>query len=152
MRHQSIKPKVRRLVEVPEELKRAMQEVWPTVRHARKNPKKYLGIDDGIQTDRLIGGLEDLERKPFRFTFTPWGASKRSRWYLWVDHTEVEDIGDGHLKELKMYCCASPECEMKFSREDDTCFYCDWEDDDSSRSQDEMPNNPMNPSGGSGVS
>jgi len=33
------------------------------------------------------------------------------------------------MTEIKMYCCTSPDCRMKFREADETCFYCDYYDD-----------------------
>jgi hypothetical protein len=69
------------------------------------------------------------ELRPFQFTYYPEGDKKRGRWFLILHETEIEDIGDGRMTEITMYCCTGPDCRTK-SREDcDPCFYCDYEDD-----------------------
>lgn len=43
-----------------------------------------------------------------------------------LHRTEIEDIGDGVMTELTLYCCDSRDCRCKFREADDHCFYCDY--------------------------
>ncbi len=79
-------------------------------------------IDDCLQGS-LVGGKVKVHKKPYRFTYRVGGVI----WKLAFDHTEIEDIGDGLITEIKLYSCKDPECKFASSLPDETCGRCDWE-------------------------
>ncbi|QDU79079.1 hypothetical protein Pla110_07830 [Polystyrenella longa] len=121
------KPKERRKVTIPQELHDSLREVFELIEEAKNDPDSLLDYDDAIQTEAVCGGRRrGEERRPYVFTFYPEGQHKRGNWYLSLDETEIEDIGDGHMTEILMYCCTSPECDRKFREENDSCIDCDY--------------------------
>ncbi len=46
-----------------------------------------------------------------------------------LHRTEIEDIADGRMTDITMYCCQSPDCRCKFHEENEYCFYCDYVDE-----------------------
>ena len=69
------------------------------------------------------------EPPPYVLTYYPEGDGERGRWFLTLDRTEIEDIGDGRMAEISLYCCTSSECRCKFREAEERCVYCDYADD-----------------------
>jgi hypothetical protein len=124
------KPKERRKVPIPAELRESMHEVVELIQQAKHDPDIALDYDDAIQVGALCGGRYGKKPRPYVLTYFPEGDGKRGRWYLTLHRTEIEDIGDGHMTEIAMFCCTSPDCRCKFREEKETCFFCDYEDDE----------------------
>ena len=108
-----------RVVPVPPKLREYMAEtfslyggVWDKLPY----------IDDCLQ-GTLVGGKVREHKKPYRFHYRYGGVD----WDLAFDHTQIEDIGDGLITELKLYHCKDPQCDYACSLPDATCGRCDWE-------------------------
>lgn len=130
MRREHIKPKNRLKVPIPDELRDSLREVHEFLREAKRNGDVAIDFDDAIQIEAVCGGRVGTKTRPYVFTFHPKNGDRRASWYLTLHRTEIEDIGDGRMTEIMMYCCASPECQMKFREAVETCIFCDYEDDD----------------------
>jgi hypothetical protein len=85
-----------------------------------------LYYDDAIQVGAVCGGRIGKHPRPYVFTYFPEGDAERGRWFLSLHRTEIEDIADGLLTEIAMYCCVSPECRCKFREAGENCYYCDY--------------------------
>jgi hypothetical protein len=120
------KKKDRRREPVPSELRESLLEVHNLIQQAKHDPDIQLGHGDAIQVGAVCGGKYGKKPRPFVLTFFPEGDSERGRWFLTLHHTEIEDIGDGRMTEIAMYCCTGPDCRCKFREADDHCFYCDY--------------------------
>jgi hypothetical protein len=120
------KEKDRRKVPIPPELRESLAEVFELIRQAKHDPDIQLGYDDAIQVGAVCGGKYGKKLRPFVLTYYPAGDGDRGRWFLTLHRTEVEDIGDGRMTEIAMYCCTEPDCRCKFREADDHCFYCDY--------------------------
>jgi hypothetical protein len=129
MRKLEPKEKERRRVAIPEEMRDAFVEVFQRIEQAKRDPDINISYDDAIQFSGLCGGRSRKSKRPFGFTWHPPGLNKRSRWYLALHRLEIEDIADGRMIDILMYCCTSPDCQMKFREPDEHCFYCDYIDD-----------------------
>ena len=129
MRRLQPKDKDRRNVPVPPELRESLREVHELIQEAKRDPDIELGYDDAIQVGAVCGGRFGTKRRPFVLTYYPEGGGERDRWYLTLHRTDIEDIGDGLMTEITLYCCAGPDCRCKFREADDHCFYCDYTDD-----------------------
>jgi hypothetical protein len=127
------KPKERRKVSIPGELRDSLREVFELIQEAKHDPHIVLDYGDAIQVGAICGGRIGKKLRPFVFTYFPEEEGKRSRWYLTLDQTEIEDIGAGRMTELTMFCCTSDECRCKFREEKETCFFCDYEADEDTR-------------------
>ena len=123
-----LQPKVkdRRKVPIPGELRDSLREVFELIQRARHDPDVNLDFDDAIQVGAVCGGRYGTKQRPFVLTYYPEGDAKRGRWFLTLHRTEIEDIGDGRLTEISMYCCTSPDCRSKFREADDHCGHCDY--------------------------
>lgn len=130
MRRKNVKPKDRRKVQIPDELRESMREVHEYLLDAERNDDVSIDFDDAIQVGAVCGGRTGAKKRPFVFTYYPSGDSRRGCWSLTLDRFEIEDIGDGHMTEIKMHCCTSPNCRTKSREADTTCFYCDYDDDE----------------------
>ena len=128
MRHRQVKAKDRRKVSIPDELRESMCEVHELIREAKRNQDILLNYDDAIQVGdgAICGGRYGKKPRPYLLTYYPKGDEERGKWFLTLHHTEIEDIGDGRMTEITMYCCTSPDCRSKFREADETCFYCDY--------------------------
>jgi hypothetical protein len=118
--------KDRRKVPVPPELRESLFEVHGLIRQAKHDPDIVLDYDDAIQVGAVCGGMYGKKPRPFVLTYFPEGDSERGQWYLTLHRTEIEDIGDGRMTEITLYCCTAPDCRCKFREADDHCFYCDY--------------------------
>jgi hypothetical protein len=125
------KPKDRRKVPIPAELRDSLHEVFELIQQAKSDPDIRLDYDDAIQVGAVCGGRIGTKPRPYVLTYYPEGDVERGRWFLTLDRTEIEDIGDGQMAETALYCCNSPECRCKFSEADGHCFFCDYVDDPS---------------------
>jgi hypothetical protein len=123
-----LQPKVkeRRKVAIPGELRDSLREVFEVIQQARHDPDIHLDFDDAIQVGGVCGGRYGTRQRPFVLTYYPEGDTVRGRWFLTLHRTEVEDIGDGRMTEISMYCCTSPECRCKFREADGHCDRCDY--------------------------
>jgi len=123
------KPKDRRKVPIPAELRESLHDVFELIQQARNDSDIRLDYDDAIQVGAVCGGRYGKKPRSYILTYYPRGDRERGRWFLTFDHSEIEDIGDGHMEEITLYCCTSPECRCKFREADGHCFYCDYADD-----------------------
>ncbi len=129
MRHVRPQQKERRLVPIPAELRDSLREVFELIREAKHDPDIVLDFDDAIQVGRVCGGRYGKKPRPYVLTYYPEGDTERGRWFLTLHRTEVEDIGDGRMTEIALYCCTSADCRCKFREANDHCFYCDYVDE-----------------------
>ncbi|HEV8603754.1 MAG TPA: hypothetical protein VGQ99_00215 [Tepidisphaeraceae bacterium] len=123
------KTKERRFVPVPDDLRASLQEVWQLIQDAERDSEVSIDFDDAIQVGSVCGGRVGNEPHPFVLTYDLPGDTDRGRWSLTLHPTEIEDIADGVLTSLPMYCCTSPACRCKFREADEYCFHCDYEED-----------------------
>jgi hypothetical protein len=127
------KPKERRKVPVPAELRDSLREVFELIQQAKHDPDIVLDYDDAIQVGAVCGGRFGKKPRPYVLTYFPEGDSKRGCWYLTLHRTEIEDISDGRMTELTLFCCTAPDCRCKFREEKENCFFCDYEEDEEVR-------------------
>lgn len=125
MRRLQPQPKDRRKVPIPSDLRDSMREAFEMIREAKRDPDVVIDFDDAIQVGSICGGKVGTKLRPFEFTYYP-EDDERGKWYLTLHRTEVEDIGDGHMTDITMYCCKSPDCRTKAREENEHCFYCDY--------------------------
>jgi hypothetical protein len=122
-------PKDRRKVPIPPELRESLREVFELIQEAKNDPDIVLDYGDAIQVGAVCGGRYGKKPRPYVLTYYPEGERERGRWFLTFHRTEIEDIGDGRVAEIMLYCCSSPECRCKFREAEQHCFYCDYADD-----------------------
>jgi len=127
------KPKERCKVQIPAELRDSLPEVFELIQQAKHDLDIVLDYDDAIQIGAVCGGRYGKKARRYVLTYFPEGEGKRGRWYLTLHRTEIEDIGDGHMTEITMFCCTSPDCHCKFREEKESCCFCDYEDDEETR-------------------
>lgn len=128
-RRLQVKAKDRRKVSIPAELRDSLHEVFELIQEARSDPDIVLGFDDAIQVGAVCGGRYGKKPRPYVLTYYPEGDTEKGRWFLTLHRTEIEDIGDGRMTDITMYCCTSPDCRCKFREADEHCFYCDYVDE-----------------------
>ncbi len=126
MRKFQPREKERRKVPVPPELRESLREAHELIHQAKYDPDIAMDFDDAIQVGAVCGGMYSKKQRPFVLTYFPEGDAERGRWFLTLHHTEVEDIGDGRMTEIAMYCCTGRDCRCKFREADVHCFYCDY--------------------------
>jgi hypothetical protein len=127
------KPKERRKVAIPADLRDSLREVFDLIQQAKDDPDIILDFDDAIQVGGVCGGRYGKKARPYVLTYYPEGDTKRGKWYMTLHGTEIEDIADGRMSEISMYCCTSTDCRCKFREEKEACSYCDYEQDDATR-------------------
>lgn len=114
---------------IPQELRDSLHDVFELIQQAKNDPSINLDYDDAIQVGAVCGGRYGKKPRVYVLTYFPEGDAERGRWFLTFDQTEIEDINDGHLTELMLYCCTSLDCRSKFREPDDHCFHCDYAED-----------------------
>jgi hypothetical protein len=122
-------PKDKCSVPIPEELRAAFREIWETIQLAESDDSRNIDFDDAIQAPGIYGGKIAKGARPFIFTYSPFDDRERGRWFLHLARIEIEDIADGVIESLTLYCCTSSTCRCKFSDPSETCFYCDYAED-----------------------
>jgi hypothetical protein len=120
--------KERRLVPIPDDLRESLREVHELIQEAEYDRDIDLDFDDAIQVGNVCGGRVRGRLRPYQLTYYPPGDSRRGRWQLALGEADIEDIADGRMTSIRLYCCVSSDCRSKFSRESDVCFVCDYED------------------------
>jgi hypothetical protein len=115
-------------VPVSEELRRLLKEVNFLINESKRNADVRVDYDDAIQLENLIGGRVGTKKRPFEFTYYPEGKGKKSRWRLALHPLEIEDIADGCMTELTLYCCRTPGCGHQSTDREDLCD-CDYVED-----------------------
>ncbi len=128
MRRPQPRLKVRQLVAIPEDLRQSLREAFELIQEAERDPDCDINYGDAIQTPNLCGGRTGTGKRSFEFTYYANEDGSKSRWYLALHPLEIEDIADGLMKEIALYCCASPGCGHKSTDPDDRCD-CDYVDD-----------------------
>ena len=126
MRRAQRRPKERRRVSIPAELRESLRAVWDLIQQATHDLEINLDYDDAIQAGALCGGRIGERSRPYVLTYFPAGEDSRGRWFLTLHHTEIEDIADGRMSDIAMHCCTAPDCRCKFRESDGLCFYCDY--------------------------
>ncbi len=106
------------------------REVLHVIREAKRDPHVSIGYGDAIQIGPISGGRVGTKKRPFCFTYSPTDDPRRGVWWLTLHPMEIEDIVDGRLSAITMNCCESKDCRCKFREEDETCGYCDNEEDE----------------------
>jgi hypothetical protein len=119
------KPKKRRKVPIPSDLREAMQEVLSLIKESKRDPDVNIDFDDAIQIGSLCGGRYQKKPNRFDFRYYPERGQQSGTWYLDLHDCDIEDIADGRLTEITLHCCTSPTCGRKFSKPDGHCD-CDY--------------------------
>jgi hypothetical protein len=114
MRRLSPRPKAILATQIPERLRDAMRELLHQIREVENDADNGLEHDDGIQVDCLIGGRCGTDERPYQFTYYPSAHTNHDRWYLTLSSSELEAVAEGTMSRIRMHCCTSPDCQMKF--------------------------------------
>jgi len=123
------KEKERRRVEIPADLRDALREAHFLIAESKHDPDVRVDYDDAIQCGCLIGGSVGTRQRPFEFTYYADGfRQSKALWHLALNPLEIEDICDGHMTELTLFCCRTPDCGHKSNDPEDRCD-CDYVED-----------------------
>lgn len=114
MRQLSPKPKERRKVPIPAELVESMREVFELIQEAKTDPNIKLDFDDAVQVGAVCGGRYGKKVCPYVLAYLPSGDAENGQWFLTLHRTDIEDIGDGIMTEIAIYCFESATCRRKF--------------------------------------
>ena len=119
-------PKEKRTVEVPYELRSALQEISDLIQRAEWDEDIHQDFDDALQVERLVGGR--VRPGSYEFTYhVP--EDKRAYWSLELCDSEIHEIADGIRREITLFCCTSPAWGCKFSGATESCVLCDYFED-----------------------
>jgi hypothetical protein len=114
--------KERRTFHIPQELRDAIREAQFLIGESKRDPDVRVDYDDAIQCECLIGGRVGSKKRPFEFQYYPCAdRSSKSQWRLALHPLEIEDIADGFMTELSLFCCKSPNCGHMSMNSDDHC-------------------------------
>ena len=114
----------KQLIEIPYELQISMQEIFQFLEDSKNDPDQYIDFDDAIQTENVSGGKIGDKKRPYHFTYYDGGKSAGRIWELQLHQTEIEDIGDRVMTEIRLYCCENNSCGYKTREERDRCILC----------------------------
>ncbi len=128
MRRRNPHPKLHEETLVPDGLRESLREAAEVIRDAESDPDISIDFDDAIQTSALCGGRCGKGKRPFQFTYYHKANGKKSKWFLEFHLLEIEDIADGRMTALWLYCCQTHHCGHKSSNPDNLCS-CDWSED-----------------------
>ena len=124
-------PKIKNLetVKIPNDFLKFIKEVQTAIESNAE--EALIECDDCLQSDTAYGGLLEEGGKEYGFTYFPNHASRgvRDKWEIILSRDQIADIAAERSTTLQLWSCASPDCESKFPEESESCFDCDWEDD-----------------------
>jgi hypothetical protein len=110
-------------VPIPVEVADFMEEVWSRIEWHDETVEQV--SDDLIQAPNIapiIGGIENLESKWFRFDYTAC-ESPETRWHLYLFDNEIEDIAKRRVTSLTLWKCTKSSCRHLFTYKSDV--YCE---------------------------
>ena len=126
MRIEKVRKKVKRRVNIPEDLKGFLKEVYECI--LAKDEATLIESDDLLQEDFVYGGLIGKDGTEYGFTYFP-GEGTRNKWELIFTVGQLRDIYEDRVEYLDLWACQSEDCGCKFSDEWMKCFYCDYVDE-----------------------
>lgn len=129
MRREVPKKKVRQKVKLPPYLVQFFTEVHAMILAFEE--ATTTSSDDLIQADRAYGGLIKDGGSDYQFVYFPDKRGVRNKWEFTLNRTSIGEIARGKRTALTLWACSSLKCGCKFSDPAETCFHCDYEDDDS---------------------
>lgn len=131
MRIEKINPKITAEVAIGEELVGFFQEVSELIK--QNDELTTIPSDDLLQTEFVYGGLTEEESDIYGFTYFPEQITRthpRPTWSILLSASEIESISSGQKKTLALWKCQNPDCQSFFASKDETCFDCDYIDDE----------------------
>jgi hypothetical protein len=121
------RPKDRRKVSIPDDLRESLREVLNLIEQAKYDRDIPMGYGDAIQVGSVCGGRIGEKARPFVLTYYPPEEPKNCKWFLTFHLTDIEDIADGRLTEITLYCCCTAaNCTCKFREAKAVCSHCDY--------------------------
>lgn len=122
----TLRPKPKRKVhaQLPEELRGFLTNVLDMIDH--KVPEAMIESDDLLQAEFVYGGRIHEAGDEWGFTYFP-QVGHRGKWELRFSKAQLAEIASGRVAGVELFECTDPNCGNRFSAEDDTCFYCDYE-------------------------
>jgi hypothetical protein len=127
MRIERIKPKIAQEIAIGEKLEGFFQEVNDLIK--QNDELATIPSDDLMQTEFAYGGLIEEGTDNYGFTYFP-EQGTRSCWSILLTASEIEAISSGKKKSLALWKCQNPDCRSFFASKDESCFDCDYVDDD----------------------
>ena len=127
MRTEKIQAKITGEVLIPDDLLGFFREVDDLIKH--NDEVTIIESDDLIQTQFAYGGLLEEGADHFGFTYFP-EDNTRPKWNIELTASEIAEIAGGRKRTLTLWKCQNPNCRSFFSSESETCFDCDYIDDE----------------------
>jgi len=127
MRTEKIQVKITGEVIIPDDLIGFFREVDDLIKH--NDEVTIIESDDLIQTKFAYGGLLEEGADRFGFIYFP-EENTRPQWSIELTASEIAKIVEGEKRTLTLWKCQNPNCRSFFSSESETCFDCDYIDDE----------------------
>lgn len=127
MRREQKHPKAKRGVQVPDDLVTFLCEVHALIQ--ADDDAATIESDDLLQCEIAYGGLIETGGSQYGFTYFP-EKGTRQKWQLELDAGEIANIAEGSITSFSLWGCQTEDCRCLFTDSDETCFYCDYVDDD----------------------
>jgi hypothetical protein len=127
MRTENVKPKVPVIQAIPQNLHQFLSEVHELI--LARDESATIPSDDLIQCEFAYGGLIDDGGHAYSFSYFP-GRQNTLTWNFSLTTSDIADIAAGRKKVLNLWRCQNQSCSSHFDSPDQTCFDCDYADDD----------------------
>jgi len=127
MRRKVIKTKSKQIVTIPDNLLEFFYDVHELIEAEDKSA--LMESDDLIQCEKAYGGLLEEGGIRYGFTYFP-EKGTRQKWELELDVVDIANISEGSKSDLVLWGCLESNCRCLFSDPNDTCFYCDYIDEE----------------------
>jgi hypothetical protein len=126
MRTLNRQPKVKVDMPIPAEFASFLSAVHELI--VKEDECATLESDDLLQCESAYGGLIKKGGSEYSFVFFP-EEGIRVKWEVELSTTEIQQVANKELSSLVLWQCKDPECRCAFSSTKESCFYCDWKDD-----------------------
>ncbi len=123
-----MKPKIKKAIPIPFELRDAFHGVVNLLEEKERNPDDVnIDFDDAIQIGGLCGGRN--RRGYLDFTWHL-GTEPRCKWFFSLHEFEIQNYAHGIVSELQLYMCDTATCMCGSALSEFTCFHCDYVETD----------------------
>ncbi|PHS03054.1 MAG: hypothetical protein COA78_19195 [Blastopirellula sp.] len=127
MRRQEKQPKSKQAIALPSDLFDFMCYVHEMIE--TKDESATIESDDLLQCERAYAGLIEEGGVQYGFSYFP-EKGIRHIWEFDLDVVDIANITEGSKTNLILWGCQDSNCRCMFSDPDDSCFHCDYVDDD----------------------
>ncbi len=127
MKRTLIKEKQLERITIPKKLTNSLKKLSQDI--ANKASYTLEESVELIQIESLKGGLIDVKRKLYTFTFFPSENNQNTMWQFELNSRQIKEVATGTTKTLDFWACIQNKCQSKFMDKNSTCIVHDYFDD-----------------------